>query len=142
LKAVLDSNVVLSGFFFGGIPGVILKGWHAGRFRLALSPAILAEYREAGVTLEARYGGCEFEAFAALLVLNAQFVDAPEHLDEPVCADADDDKFLACALAAGADVIVSGDKALLEASGWRGIEVVRPRAFVERYLSDLKEGAS
>ena len=46
----------------------------------------------------------------------------------------DDDKFLACALASGAGTIVSGDKHLLSVSGYRGIEVLRPRAFVDRYL--------
>jgi hypothetical protein len=55
LRVVLDSNVVLSGFFFAGIPGIILQGWHAGRFRLVLSPSILSEYRAAGVALESRY---------------------------------------------------------------------------------------
>jgi uncharacterized protein len=142
LRVVLDSNVILSGFFFAGIPGIILQGWRAGRFRLALSPSILSEYREAGVALESRYGGSEFDAFAALLALHADIVDAPEHLDDPVCSDPDDDKFLACALAAGAEIIVSGDKELVDVSGWRGIEVLRPRTFVEKYLSDQPGGAS
>jgi uncharacterized protein len=142
LRVVLDSNVVLSGFFFAGIPGVVLQGWHAGRFRLVLSPSILSEYREAGVALESRYGGSEFEAFTALLALHGDLVDAPGNLSEPICADPDDDKYLACALAAGAEIIVSGDKKLLDVSGWRGIKVLRPRTFVERYLSDLQGGAS
>lgn len=72
MRVVLDSNVVLSGFFFAGIPAIVLQGWHAGRFRLVLSPSILSEYREAGVALESRYGGSEFEAFAALLALHAE----------------------------------------------------------------------
>lgn len=141
MKAVLDSNVVLSGFFFGGIPGRILEAWHAKRFTLVLSPSILAEYREAGAVLEARYGGSDFETFTALLALNSAIVDAPDRLTEAVCADLDDDKFLACALTAGAGVVVSGDKDLLDVSGWRGIEVVRPRTFVDRHLSGLPGGA-
>jgi uncharacterized protein len=141
LKVVLDSNVILSGFFFAGVPGRILQGWSAGRFTLVLSPSILAEYREAGAALETRYGGSEFEAFATLLALHAEIVDAAEHLHGPVCSDPDDDKFLACALAGGAEVIVSGDKALLEVSGWRGIEVLKPRAFADAYLAHRRGGA-
>jgi predicted nucleic acid-binding protein len=87
-------------------------------------------------------GGSEFEAFTALLVLHSDLVDAPDHLGKLVCADPEDDKFLACALAAGAEIIVSGDKQLLDVTGWRGIEVLRPRTFVEKYLSDLQGGAS
>jgi predicted nucleic acid-binding protein len=61
-------------------------------------------------------------------------VDAPGALPEPVCSDPDDDKFLACAVAAGAPVVVSGDAALLKVSGWNGIDVLKPRTFVDRYL--------
>jgi predicted nucleic acid-binding protein len=47
----------------------------------------------------------------------------------------DDETFLGCALAGGAATIVSGDKHLVGVSGDRGIEVLRPRAFVDRYLA-------
>ena len=96
----------------------------------------LAEYREVGAELGARYGDLDFEAFAALLVMNSELVEAPEHLNPPVCADPADDKFLACAAVAGCRVIVSGDRKLLATSGWAGIEVVRPREFFERFLGD------
>ncbi len=56
-------------------------------------------------------------------------------LPEQVCTDADDDMFLACALASGAKIIASGDKALLKTSGYRGIEVLKPKDFAARYLA-------
>ena len=46
------------------------------------------------------------------------------------------DKFLACALAAKAKTVISGDKLLLDVSGYRGIEIYRPREFLDRYLSE------
>jgi uncharacterized protein len=141
LKVVLDSNVVLSGFFFGGVPGKILEAWNAGRVEVILSASILAEYREAAAVLESKYGGSDFDSFAALLALKSEFVDAPDYLVKPVCADRDDDKFLACALASGIRLIVSGDEHLLAVDDWQGIEVIKPRAFVDRYLSDWKDGA-
>ena len=134
MKIVLDTNVVVSGLFFGGYPGEILSAWHRGRITLVLSASILAEYREVGAELSSHYGELDFEAFAALLVMHAEVVDAPPALAESVCSDPDDDKFLACAAAAGVAVVVSGDRHLLAVSGWRGIEILRPRAFVEQYL--------
>jgi putative PIN family toxin of toxin-antitoxin system len=97
VKAIVDTNVVLSGFFFGGLPGRVLEAWRDDRFTFVLSAPILAEYREAGAEFEAKYGGSDFEAFAALLLVTSEVVEAPEHLPQPVCADPDDDKFLACA---------------------------------------------
>ena len=40
-RVVLDTNVVLSGIFFGGVPGRILDAWQVGHLTLVLSPAIL-----------------------------------------------------------------------------------------------------
>jgi predicted nucleic acid-binding protein len=59
----------------------------------------------------------------------------PSHtMPGPVCDDPDDDKFIACAIAAKCKMIVSGDKHLLKVSGFKGIGVIRPREFVDKYL--------
>ncbi len=50
-----------------------------------------------------------------------------------VCDDPDDDKFLAAALAGGADVIVSGDMHLLRVSGYRELTVLTPAQFLRSY---------
>lgn len=134
MRVVLDTNVVMSGLFFGGVPGRILDAWNEGVFQLALSAPILAEYREVGHDLSLRYGELDFESFAALLVLNSEIVDAPGQLPVQVCEDPDDDKFLACAAAAGCKIVVSGDAALVKATGWAGIEVLKPRVFFDRHI--------
>jgi putative PIN family toxin of toxin-antitoxin system len=74
------------------------------------------------------------QAILALIEKEAEFYEV-QPLPEPVCSDPDDDKFLACALASHAECIVSGDKHLLKVSGFQGIQVFRPRAFVEAALS-------
>ena len=79
------------------------------------------------------FSGVDLDPFLVLLVLEAEVLLAPP-LPEPVCADADDDKFFACALAAGCKVIVSGDRHVKDASGYRGITVKNPRQFVDEYL--------
>ena len=134
MKIVLDTNVFVSGVFFTGPPARILEAWRDGRVSVAVSAGILEEYRRVGVRLADRYEGVDLEPLLTLLAMNAEIVEAPD-LAEPLCEDPDDDKFLACALAAGAPVIVSGDKHLLRASGWSGIEVLRPRQFCERHLA-------
>ena len=138
MRVILDSNVVMSGVFFGGVPGKILSAWRDRRVDLVLSPSILDEYLRVGALLGVRYESTNFERFAALLALNAAVIDAPEHLGVQICTDPDDDKFLACALVARIQRIVSGDPHLLNVSGWNGIEVIKPRTFVERYLKDQR----
>jgi len=133
MRVVLDTNVLVSGVFFPGIPCRVLEAWRDGRAIVVLSAEILEEYRRVGERLATDFSGVSLEPFLKLLLVEAEIVDAPP-LPEPVCTDADDDKFLACALAGHCELVVSGDRALLNTSGYRGIEVVTPRAFVETRL--------
>lgn len=55
-------------------------------------------------------------------------------MPDQICEDPDDDKFLAATLASRCKLIISGDRHLLRVSGHRGVEVIRPRRFVEEYL--------
>jgi predicted nucleic acid-binding protein len=57
-----------------------------------------------------------------------------QDLSKPVCSDPDDDKFLACAIASGSRIIVSGDKHLLKVSGFLDIEIIKPNEFIKRHL--------
>ena len=74
------------------------------------------------------------DALLALIAVHATVVDASP-LDAPVSADPDDEQFLEAALFGEASWIVSGDKHLLAVSGWSGITVLKPRAFVDGPLA-------
>jgi predicted nucleic acid-binding protein len=56
--------------------------------------------------------------------------DADVMTVEPSCRDPNDNQFLALAVAAEADVIVSSDKDLLVLNPWRGIPIVTPAEFL------------
>lgn len=51
-----------------------------------------------------------------------------------ICRDADDDNILACALAAKADYLVTGDADLLELKMHKGISIITPRDFEALFL--------
>ena len=69
-----------------------------------------------------------------LLLVKAEMIKAGT-LPERVSADADDDKFLACAIAGPSQLIVSGDRHLLDISPYRNVTVLKPRQFVDKHLS-------
>jgi uncharacterized protein len=73
-----------------------------------------------------------------LVIVNAKLFPS-QNLPEPVCEDPDDDMFFACALSSKSGVIVSGDRHLLKVSGYRGVRVLRPREFVDTYLSSTEK---
>ncbi len=133
MRIVLDTNVLMSGIFFGGAPGNILHAWKVGQISLAASPEIIEEYVATAEALSTRYESIPLEPILAHIVRYSDLWQSPP-LAEQVCSDPDNDKFLACALASGAESVVSGDKALQRVSGYRNIRVVSPRQFVNTML--------
>jgi putative PIN family toxin of toxin-antitoxin system len=136
VNVVLDTNVFVSGVFFSGVPGKILDAWRHGKGTLVTSPRILDEYLRVGDFLSARYEGVDLQPFLSLAA-TAGLVVEDIALPNQICEDPDDDKFLACAIASGTKIVVSGDKHLGRVSGWRGVEVLTPRSFHERYLKEI-----
>ena len=134
LKVVMDTNVFISGVFFSGPPYQILNAWQSGMFELAVSREILNEYRRVGEILAEGHGNVDLNPILNFVIKHAK-VYRPVRLKEPVCKDPEDDKFFACALASKSTIIISGDKHLLDVSGYAGIEVLKPRQFVDRYLA-------
>ncbi len=133
MKIILDTDVFMSGIFFRGLPYDILDAWRHNRVHLVVSPDILNEYCRVATQLMDDFPEVDPEPFIELLMIKGSLVKSP-HLPEQVCTDGDDDVFLACALASGTKIIVSGDKALLKVSGYQGIVVISPRGFVDKYL--------
>lgn len=134
MRVVLDTNVFISGVFFSGPPYQILKSWRDGIIQLVASAEILDEYRRVGDVLSEQFPGIDLEPFLSLLAIEAEVIVVPV-LTEGVCEDPDDDKFLACALAGSCKYIVSGNKHLHKVSGYKGVEVISPRKFLENYIN-------
>jgi putative PIN family toxin of toxin-antitoxin system len=133
VKIVLDTNVFISGVFFGGPPYLLLQAWRDGIIQLVISPEILDEYRRVGEILAEEHPAIDLEPMLEFVIQNAD-VFAASPLSEPVCEDPDDDKFISCALASASRIIISGDKHLLKVTGFQDIEVLKPRDFLDRYL--------
>jgi putative PIN family toxin of toxin-antitoxin system len=135
LKVVMDTNVFVSGVFFSGPPYQILNAWQSGEFELVVSQEVLDGYRRVGEILAKERPKIDLDPILNFVIEHAKVYKSAK-LKEPICEDPDDDKFFACALAGGSKIIVSGDKHLLKVSGYKGIEVLKPRDFVDRYLAE------
>ena len=133
MRVVIDTNVIISGVFFSGVPYLILEAWRDGRLSIVTSPEILEEYRRVGETLHKEHPGIDVESFLSLLAVQSEIVVASA-LTEQVCEDKDDDKFIACALSGRCEIIISGDKLLRKVSGYRSVKVMTPREFLEEVL--------
>ncbi len=127
MRAVIDTNVLLSGLLWRGQPHALLEHVRTGTLAMVSSPALLAELAEVigRAKLDAiltRTNTSRERSLAEVRQL-AEVIDPPP-LPQPVCRDPDDDAVLALALAAQVDLIVSGDDDLLVLGSFEGIPIV------------------
>lgn len=135
MRLVADTNVVVSGLLWLGNPGRLLEAASLSRVTLYTSVALLAELSStlsrpklarpimrSGLTQDDLLGR----------YLNVAVVVEPSSVPRVVPDDPDDDQVLACALAAQVEMIVSGDKHLLDLGGhYQNIPIVTPAQAVQ-----------
>ena len=135
LRLVLDSNVFISALLFGGPPRAIIEKTVAGQFHAAISLAIMDEIRD--VLRRPKFGLSEEQILAFIAeVQDLCEIVTPENKVYAVNNDPDDNRILECALAAHADVIVSGDSHLLELKQWRQIPIYAPSDFLRKFTQE------
>jgi hypothetical protein len=132
--ATLDTNVLISGTVFGGIPGSIIDAAVDRQFALALSPALLSEFEN--VLCRDKFGLSR--AAVEVLVRDLEshaLVVHPKKKHHVIVDDPDDNAVIDCAVEAGATFIVSGDGHLTDLRQFEGIAVVTPAVFSEMLAS-------
>jgi putative PIN family toxin of toxin-antitoxin system len=126
-RVTLDSNVCVSAFQFGGLPLRLIEIAGKGEIEIAVSEPILREV--------VRVLGEKFTWPATRLqpaessLRRLCRVVAPTEALIVVKDDPDDDRVVECAVAAGSEVIITGDKHLLRLAEHRGIKILRAREF-------------
>ena len=129
IKVVLDTNVLISGILFGGNPRQILELVIQGRIDAYISPAIFTEFKE--VLIRSKFGLNQEKCFSIAKEIEdiSSFV-FPQITIDIIKDDPEDNKILECALAAGANYIVTGDPHLLKLSSFENIMIQSPASFV------------
>lgn len=127
MRAVADTNVVVSGLLWQGPPRRVLDLARSGSLDLFTSPALLVELEEVLVrrkfTRRLEAAGVDPQDLILGYAALARVV-LPAERPRAVVDDPDDDEVLACALAARAEVIVSGDRHLRALGTFQGIRIV------------------
>jgi uncharacterized protein len=126
---VLDTNIIASATFWRGKPAHCLEAWVLGRYELAISHPILAEYEEVVARLALRYPKKPQTDWLSAIKQAAQLylpATLPASTEDP-----DDEAFIECAVAARADHLVTGDKGhLLKLKSAAGVPIIAASDFL------------
>ena len=129
MKAVLDSNVFISGLNFPGNEQLVLNAAREGRFELIVSPFIL---REIDGVLSRKFGWSSDRSLQAtqLIARIAVVINPPSRVGA-ISIDHPDNRVLECALDGEADYLVTGDRQhLLPLGCFRGVRILRAPSFL------------
>jgi putative PIN family toxin of toxin-antitoxin system len=132
IRVVIDTNVFVSSFF-GGNPKKIIDIWKNEEVVLCLSKDILDEY----IDVLQRVGLKDENELEDLLSFFAKGFNIIFTTNTPkinaVRDDPEDDKFIECAVALRAEVIITGDKALKTMGEYMGIKILTPHEFLKTH---------
>lgn len=131
IRAVLDTNVLVSGLLFTGTPSRLVSAWQASLLRPVVSAEILNEYLRVLAYPKFKLTTAEIRNLIEEELL--PFVETIRVRPSTVklLRDPDDAKFLDCALAARVQWLVSGDADLLELQRVESVRIVSVNTFLQ-----------
>ena len=127
MRVVVDTNTVVSALLWRGSPYRLFQAVNDDRISLYTSRVLLDEFEE---VLSRR------KFVKAIRTANETLASLIQHYQElahlvrtrpltvRLSRDSDDDHVIACALAANASLIVSGDRDLLDLQAYKGIRII------------------
>ncbi len=134
MRIVIDTNVLISGVFFGGFPRKILSSVVGQKITACATTEIINEYEEIVQEMIDRKQGHIDKSILSPLIKVMEIIEPITHIE--ICRDPDDNKFLECAKDSHALYIVSGDKDLLVIKEYENVQIVTAKDFYEKYMSD------
>ena len=134
MKIVLDTNVLISGVFFGGFPRKILSAVVKNELTACATTEIVDEYEEIVQEMIERKQGHINRNLLSPLIRAMEIIESATQVK--ISRDPDDDKFLGCAKDAHALYIVSGDKDLLVLGKFEDIQIVTAKEFYEKHMAE------
>ena len=130
-RVVIDTNVIVSALLFGGTPGKLIPLWKDGLIKPLVSREIIDEYIAVLAYPKFELTETEIQYLFYQQLLPFFEVVKTESGKVLIPSDPSDDKFIRCAIAGKADIIISGDAHLLALKANHHIRFLNPSQFLE-----------
>lgn len=131
LKIVVDANIFISASMNPGKPEELVRRWLQGEFHLLYPHKLIEELRRAPYKrrLVGKLLPADVDYLISVIEQQGIFVDQVGTIPT-VCKDTPDNFYLACAAAASADYLVTGDGGILDVGEYLGTKIVTVAQFL------------
>jgi len=129
MRVVLDTNVLVSAFLYGGNPRRIVELVLSGEVEMAISDSLVQELQDVLLRKQFDLTPQLVRTAIAEIAAIAELV-APKKHHAVIESDPSDNIILDCALEAGVDCIVTGDAHLLALRKLGKVKIVNPQQFM------------
>jgi putative PIN family toxin of toxin-antitoxin system len=130
VKIVIDSNIFVSSFFWGGYPREVFERVINGLDELYITDEIIKEITSVMNSSKFNANSSEIEDYIKIIEKYSKRIVSKNVL-ESTSRDKDDDKILQCGLDGDVDFIVTGDKDLLVLIEYEKIKIMKPKEYLE-----------
>ena len=130
MKIVIDTNIFVSSFFWGGYPREIFERVINGLDELYITDEIIKEITSVMKSSKFTANSSEIEDYIKIIEKYSKKIVLKNSL-ESISRDKDDDKILQCGLDGDVDFIITGDKDLLVLIEYKTIKIMKPKEYLE-----------
>ena len=130
MKIVIDSNIFVSSFFWGGNPRYVFERVINGLDESFTTEEILKEIKSVMNSGKFNANSNEIQDYIKIIKKYSKIIDS-ENIPKDISRDNDDNKILQCGLDGDVDFIITGDNDLLVLMEYEKIKIVKPKDYLE-----------
>ncbi|MEG3923056.1 putative toxin-antitoxin system toxin component, PIN family [Microcoleus sp. T3_A4] len=134
MRVVIDTNILVSAAIAGRKPASVIT-WVINQpdYEWIVSEEILGEYQEVLSRRKLKLTDDQKERWLNLIQGSTQLIDVSIEIDFP--RDQKDAKFIACALSANADFLITGDRDFTEVQSLENTLIISVSMFAELIMN-------
>jgi len=121
-QVVIDTNIFISGIFWGGKPKEVIQTWRDQKITLLVSPYLVAEISE----VMERFGASQKQKNSIITILTQNSLKIFPQEQTGICRDSKDNFILDLCIAGKANYLVTGDKDLLALKAYIETVILKP----------------
>jgi putative PIN family toxin of toxin-antitoxin system len=130
MKIVIDTNIFVSSFFWGGYPREVFERVINGFDELFITDEIINEITSVMGSDKFIVNSSEIEDYVKIIKKYSKKIIS-KNATKSISRDKSDDKILQCGLDGNVDFIVTGDKDLLVLIEYETIKIIKPKDYLE-----------